>query len=100
MATGRGRPAIPGANDERSGVSSASAQRLKGRLVRPFCCASLSRPPGKSTSFLKRALLSLLAAPAALASACALAQQPAAPAKAPEVTVTATRVERESFDLP
>jgi len=49
---------------------------------------------------LKRALLSLLAVPAALASACAIAQQPAAPATGPEVTVTATRVERDSFDLP
>jgi iron complex outermembrane receptor protein len=47
---------------------------------------------------LKRAFLSLLAAPAALGSA--LAQQPAVTAKGPEVTVTATRVERESFDLP
>lgn len=49
---------------------------------------------------MKRALLSLLAAPAALASTCAIAQQPAAPVAGPEVTVTATRVERDSFDLP
>lgn len=42
--------------------------------------------------------MSLLATPAALASISAIAQQVAA--VGPEVTVTATRVERDSFDLP
>jgi iron complex outermembrane recepter protein len=49
--------------------------RLKRSVVLPFACSAL--------------------APASL-----VAQEPAAPTVLPGVTVTATRVERESFDLP